>query len=198
MSWEAVWKWFSLSASVNFSERSPDFDHVFVVSLYCEVSCRQLLMLLETSSRVLFVAIPSLSLALCRLENGYCFFIQVLGPNSTANSIMAAYQQKRMVTPVVQGWLRLWVRCGCEIWVRSVGLRLSKCCYLPTVVGASCFSLGYTLLPWGRWAAFLIRFHFLWSTLLKLFSGLCSLIPCVYCLFVMRKMEVWFLRGCVG
>lgn len=26
----------------------------------------------------------------------------VLGPNSTANSIMAAYQQKRMVTPVVQ------------------------------------------------------------------------------------------------
>uniref|UniRef100_A0A8B9PHM8 Elongator complex protein 1 n=1 Tax=Apteryx owenii TaxID=8824 RepID=A0A8B9PHM8_APTOW len=27
----------------------------------------------------------------------------VLGPNSTANSIMAAYQQKRMVTPVVQG-----------------------------------------------------------------------------------------------
>uniref|UniRef100_A0A8B9GHK1 Elongator complex protein 1 n=1 Tax=Amazona collaria TaxID=241587 RepID=A0A8B9GHK1_9PSIT len=31
----------------------------------------------------------------------------VLGPSSTANSIMAAYQQKRMVTPVVQGWLRL-------------------------------------------------------------------------------------------
>ncbi|XP_037228727.1 elongator complex protein 1 isoform X2 [Falco rusticolus] len=27
---------------------------------------------------------------------------QVLGPNSTANSIMAAYQQKRMMTPIVQ------------------------------------------------------------------------------------------------
>jgi len=88
---------------LTYSETLLGFDHIFVVSLYFEVSCSQLLLLLETNSRVFFVGTPSLSLALCRLEHGYCFFVQVLGPNSTANSIMAAYQQKRIVTPVVQG-----------------------------------------------------------------------------------------------
>uniref|UniRef100_A0A8C0EGY0 Elongator complex protein 1 n=1 Tax=Bubo bubo TaxID=30461 RepID=A0A8C0EGY0_BUBBB len=43
----------------------------------------------------------------------------VLGPNSTANSIMAAYQQKRMMTPVMK-----------DQWA----LRLSKHCYMPTVL----------------------------------------------------------------
>lgn len=93
----------SLCLSVNFSETLLGFDRMSLVTLYSEVSCRQLLLLLETNSRVYFAAIPALCLALCRLEHGYCFFVQVLGPNSTANSIMAAYQQKRMVTPVVQG-----------------------------------------------------------------------------------------------
>ncbi|NWZ66404.1 ELP1 protein, partial [Acrocephalus arundinaceus] len=46
----------------------------------------------------------------------------VLGPSSTANSITAAYQQKRMMPPVVQGSLLLCIKFECEISEGLVGL----------------------------------------------------------------------------
>lgn len=77
------------------------FDCIFLVTLDCEFPVGSYFCFWRLTAE--FIGVPALSLALCRLEHGYCFFIQVLGPNSTANSIMAAYQQKRMMTPVVQG-----------------------------------------------------------------------------------------------
>lgn len=94
----------SFCLSVSFSETFLGFDPLFLIALSGGVSCSQLLLLLESSlSAVFFVGSRALSLPLYRLEHGYYFSIQVLGPNSTANSIMAAYQQKRMLAPVVQG-----------------------------------------------------------------------------------------------
>lgn len=59
---------------------------------------------------------------------------------------------------------------------RLVGLRaLSKHCYLPTVVPVTqlwwflAFLYGCTILPCGKWAAFLITFILLWIHVLKLF-----------------------------
>lgn len=59
---------------------------------------------------------------------------------------------------------------------RLVGLKaLSKHCYLPTVVPVTqlwwflAFLYGCTILPCGKWAAFLITFILLWIHVLKLF-----------------------------